>query len=841
VYVKRAIAIEAPVAIVLAIVLAILGAIGFLAYRSLSQIVGSVREESAPDLRLHSIKNLMVDLDDARNSVNAYNITSDTVYLKPYFDAISSVDGKLYELRQMPGHDSTSSAVIDSLEELIGRKFEVLDQLLVIRDDQWVDDALHRLAMSIKPETFTKVTEHTVEEPSLPTEEPKEVSSTATETIAEPQEKKKGISKVWDRIFGPKKTEEEPAVVTAPAPAPVRKEDPVERTPRVVTTTESYTVYPDISRQIASMRAREEKRLADQRGQELALADRDHRLTDSIRTLVTSFEESQRQDLAAKTAEADALASRTTRLIATFGGGAALLLVIAFWVIASGLKRSRAYNRVMAHARSRAENLARSKQEFLANMSHELRTPLHAITGFSENLLSRQLESKQRQEVETIHKAAVHLGGIINDILDLSKLDAGKLKLEHESVAIRRLLHEVGSWLRPSAEMKGIELITECDDSVPDVIRTDGMRLKQVLLNLAGNAVKFTNTGSVTTTATLVGDNLRIEVRDTGIGIPADKIESIFEGFSQAEASTTKRFGGTGLGLAITKRLVDLMGGSVSVQSTAGQGSVFTVLLPVEQGDFEIGEAPVKHRYDLSSLKVLAVDDESFNRKLLETMLTEEVKQLKVVSTGAETLESLADDKYDILLLDLRMPEMGGVEVVRALNGSTSGMKIVALTAVSETSELETARQAGIDHFLGKPFDKKSLLHKVAEVCGMAPIATNGEPPSFSLEELLEVGQGDPEFVREMVDLFIRTTADGMSDMRVAVAEGNWTQVRDIAHRLAPPCLHMKAGDLYNSLKQVEEAAPSKDVSLIRKIVAEASRQAETVLNQLAEHSRQPV
>lgn len=838
-YVKRTIAIEAPVAIVLAIVLAILGGIGFLAYRSLSQIVGSVREEAEPDLRLHSIKNLMVDLDDARNSVNAYNITSDTIYLKPYFQAIGSVDGKLYDLRQMPGNDSMSSQLIDSLEELIGRKFEVLDQLLVIRDDQWVDDALHRLAMSIKPETFTKVTEHTVEEPEQPKEEPREETSTPV-TVAEPKEEKKGISKVWDRIFGPKKTEEEPPVASTPTPAPVRREEPVARTPQVVTTTESYTVYPDISRQIASMRAREEQRLAGMREQELALADRDHRLTDSIRILVSTFEERQRQALATKTVEADALASRTTRLIATFGGAAALLLVIAFWVIASGLKKSRAYNRVMARARSRAENLARSKQEFLANMSHELRTPLHAITGFSENLLAQGLERKQRQEVETIHKAATHLGGIINDILDLSKLDAGKLKLEVEAVDPRRLLNEVESWLKPSAEVKGIEFHTHCDDSVPEVIIIDGMRLKQVLLNLAGNAVKFTSKGSVTTTARQVDGKLQIEVRDTGIGIPTDKIESIFEGFSQAEATTTKRFGGTGLGLAITQRLIDLMGGTISVQSTVNQGSVFIVLLPIEQGVALPSEVNPQLRYDLSALSILGVDDESFNRRLLETMLANEVKQLKVVASGAETLQSLANDRYDVLLLDLRMPEMGGIEVVQALNGNAPDMKVIALTAVSEQGELESARKAGIGHFLGKPFDKKSLLHKVAEVCGMAPMQTNGTTPSFSLDELLEVGQGDPEFVREMVDLFIRTTADGLSDMRVAVAEADWIRVRDIAHRLAPPCLHMKAGDLYNSLKQVEEAAPSQDAHLLRKIVAEASRHAEMVLNQLAEHSRQP-
>jgi signal transduction histidine kinase/HPt (histidine-containing phosphotransfer) domain-containing protein len=813
--VKRPVAIEAPVAIVLAVALVMLGAIGLLAYRSLDSIVSSVREEAQPDMRLVHVKALLANLDDARNSVNAYNITSDTGYLSPYFESIASIDDKLYVLRQMPGNDSTATQLIDSLEELVARKFEVLDAMLKLRDDVWVDEALRNLAVAMRPQTVTRVKQVPVQEAeeAAVTTQPEEEDVTLTVvTIPTETKEPKGIRKIWDRIFGSKdslESEPEPVVVSAAEP----EELPATTSPQpTVTTTESVTIYPDVRLRLATMRAEEKARLEERRQEELVLAARDHMIGDSIRVVVAAFERAQQNALATKTAAADALAVRTTRSIATFGIVAALLLVIAFGLTASALRRNRAYNRAMAEARKRAENLANSKQEFLANMSHELRTPLHAISGFSESLLTHMKPSPQREQVETIHKASQHLGGIINDILDLSKLDAGKLKLEDEPVDLHELLEEVKQWLEPAAAVKRVDLTVTCSDTVPNPVAADKLRLKQVLLNVAGNAVKFTDQGTVSLAAECDDRELRITISDTGIGIPADKISSIFEGFVQAEATTTKRFGGTGLGLTITKKLVDLMGGHIDVRSAPDEGSTFVIRLPLRQTAADHADSATGDRFDLSHLRILAADDEPFNRKLLETMLGPEVDALHVVDSGEAVLAALEVGAYDVLLLDLRMPGMGGIEVMRALNGNHPDLKVLALTAVTQKEELDVAGQAGITHFLGKPFDRGSLFRKVAELVGQTPSDEADEPP-FSLAELRHVANGDERFVREMTQLFIKSTEEGIQEITQARDAGDWRRVRDVAHRIAPSCLHMKADDLYALLKSIEAQADSSEPS----------------------------
>lgn len=843
--VKRRFAIEAPVAVVLLAVLAILGGIGFLAYKSLNQIVTSVREEAEPDMRLLRTKEVLADLEDARNSVNAYNITDDTAQLEPYFAAISSVDQKIYELRSLPGHDSTSRVLVDTLEELIGRKFEVLSRMLVLQDDQWVDQALYDLAMSIRPEKRERVVERPVE---VIAEEPKtEKSSDQKKEVAatpsSPQPEEKGIKKILKRVFGPK-TVEEPAGDVAEEPAseePVAEEEkPVKRSHRTVTETEIYTIYPDVRSQIATMRAEEEARLSERREKELALNARLTMLSDSIGVVVASFEDNQRQALAAKTTAADALATRTTRLITAFGLAAGLLLIIAFWGITVSLRRSRAYNQVMAEARARAEMLARSKEQFLANMSHELRTPLHAISGFSESLLSEKLGQRQREKVETIYKAADHLANIINDILDLSKLDAGKLKLEPEPTDIRKLLNEVSAWLEPSAQAKGIELNVICEDSVPTLIEADPMRLKQVLLNIAGNAVKFTNEGEVTLYVSAAADRFRVDVRDTGIGIPSDKIETIFHAFSQADASISKKYEGTGLGLAITRKLVQLMAGTISVESRLGEGSTFSVDVPMKAADESGVTLDPDEHYDLSGLSVLAVDDEAFNRQLLEAMLDNEVRHLTVVSLGSDVLKSLETRTYDVLLLDLRMPGMSGVEVAQALDGSHPDLKVLALTAVTQKDELDAALRAGVSHFLAKPFNKRALVRKIAELVGQAPTQEAHSEEPVRIDDLLEVGNGDPAFVREMIELFIRTTREGIEEMEAACDERDWQRVRNIAHRLAPPCGFMKADDLYDILKRIEERAESPNPASAAELLPLAARETSGVLSRLDEVLKQP-
>jgi len=838
---KRPGAFEVRVAGLLGVSILIIVGIGYLAYNSLNRIVTSVREEARPDLRLLKVKELLSDLDEARNSVSAYSITNDTAYLRPYYRAISSVDGKLSEVRKLPGGDSIGSILIDSIEEIIGQKFLVLDEVLALKGDDRVEAALLRLVARLQPNRAVTV------EPPPETENPTTLTEEEPQVIAEPVEESAEVAEpkrpgILQRVFTRKKGKHEEVAITdedAVDPPLIIRPEPLilPEEPRQPQST--ATVTPDVSRVIANVKKEEASRQAPIKEQELLLTARYQSLGDSMTVLITAFEDNERASLQAKTEEADLLAKKTSQQITAFAVAVVLLLLLAFWVIITNIRRLRSYNRVLSKARTRAENLAKAKQEFLSNMSHELRTPLHAITGFSDRLLEEKLSPAQSEAVQTINKAAGHLGGIINDILDLSKLEAGKLVLEQGPVEIRELLKEVGTWLTPTAEAKKIALKISCDDSVPRKVNSDPMRLRQILLNVAGNAVKFTEEGYVSIAATREEQGLHFTISDTGIGIPPEKLKDVFEGFTQADVSTSRKYGGSGLGLAITRRLVELMGGSISVESISGEGSIFRISLPSIETPLraeEETELPVG--FNLSKLSVIAVDDEPFNRKLLESMLGTEVRQLTVFASASEVIKELEHNTYDVLLLDLRMPGMSGSELVESLKEVKIALPpaVLALTAVTDRTELEKCHKAGIHHFLPKPFTKRGLVHHIAALWRELnkPARPVNGINGYSLEELYRVSNGDEDFVHEMVELFVKTTEDGLKEMQEAALKQDWLKVRDTAHRLAPPCAHMKADTLCNLMRRIETLASNgQDESKIRSLLAEVTAESKPLFDRL--------
>lgn len=377
--------------------------------------------------------------------------------------------------------------------------------------------------------------------------------------------------------------------------------------------------------------------------------------------------------------------------------------------------------------RDRAEQASAAKSDFLAVISHEIRTPLNAVISAANLLRRTRLDARQREQVSMLLDGGDVLMGLLNDVLDFSKIEAGKMRLEQAEMNVRGKLGALRRLWEPKAAVQGVRLTVEVGDDVPEVVLTDPLRFQQILFNLLSNAVKFTRDGSIRVIVGWDGaaSRLTAEVRDTGCGIAADKIDRIFDSFEQVSAGDTRRYGGTGLGLPIARRLAEAMGGALTVESAVGEGSAFRVAIRVEAVEDAPGRAApavpaAPAPVSLTGRSILAADDHEVNRRILALLLEPHDCRLTLVENGAEALEAARTESFDAVLMDMQMPVMDGLEATRRIrsgSGPNAATPIIALTANAMDVHRAAWDAAGVHAFLTKPIDAPLLVRTLGEAC----------------------------------------------------------------------------------------------------------------------------
>lgn len=498
--------------------------------------------------------------------------------------------------------------------------------------------------------------------------------------------------------------------------------------------------------------------------------------------------------------------------------------------------KAEAATRDLGESLKRAEAANIAKGDFLANMSHELRTPMNGVLGMASLLGDTALSEEQQEYVSTINSSGESLLMLLNDILDFSKIEAGALELEHIAYNLHDTIEKTSSLLRPQVEKKGIALRVECEASVPSYIWGDSGRMRQIIMNLMGNAIKFTDHGHVRLKASMQEhdgiDRLYVSVEDTGMGIPANKLSEIFEKFTQADASVTRKYGGTGLGLAITKQLVSLMGGELGVESAIGKGSTFWFAIPCkpaeaanEMATLELlrtmSRMPITQT-PISEARVLLVDDYRVNRIFAEKLLRKfGFKQIDTAEDGLDALMKYNENTYDIIFMDCQMPRMDGyITTLEVRSREASGLNhipIVAMTANAMVGDREKCLNAGMDDYLTKPL-RAEHLRKVLQTWfvlddakaaislekSKAETSQKAMESPVDMEQLRMFTDGDPEEEKALAELFLEQAQEMIVILEQSMGADQHEVWKSAAHRFKGSSGNLGAVPLHQLCKRAE-------------------------------------
>lgn len=506
---------------------------------------------------------------------------------------------------------------------------------------------------------------------------------------------------------------------------------------------------------------------------------------------------------------------------------ALLSLIIAFLFIINQGRNQERLIKGLNKSERRSKELANMQEQFLANMSHEIRTPMNSILGFTNLLKRTELNPMQREYIQNIHSAGENLLTLVNDILDLSKIEAGMMHVEETRFSLRSMVSSVGAMFIEKIREKDLKFNVSIDKDVPDILTGDAVRLTQVLVNLISNAVKFTDQGEITVYGQLLASSetdarIRLCVKDTGIGVAPEKRSAIFERFQQAELETTRRFGGTGLGLSIVKQLIEMQGGTIRLESELGKGSEFIVELNYKLPDlaqmYSEALAEQEEQVPLQKIRVLIAEDNYMNQQLVRHLMKSWSMDHLIVNTGLEAVEELRNNSYSIVLMDIQMPDMDGYTATSIIRKELDNdVPIIAMTAHAMVGEKEKCLQLGMNDYVSKPIKETVLYNIIARHAQHIP-EKNDHPAHIKLDYLHQLSGHDANFEKEILNQFIIQVPTELSQLEESINESDFDMVRRVAHSLKSTVGYVGlADDLHPYLEEIEKDAAVQNVAHFEK------------------------
>lgn len=669
--------------------------------RSLKIHAERVKKIDDPNYFISAWDRALVAIDNAGNEIFIYTSEGDSAALKRFDNIQSNLLLNLDTLRNLAGTNLVQKKLVDSLAILTDRRLE----LYLVRSYTVIDNS----DMNEFDEAKNKLEK-------APTNRKKNTveAKPITDPVKAQKQKAPEKTNVLRRFFSRRDKKNKNNTDTPQAT------NPVVETPKSTVTTKTLVEV------IEDLRNAELKKREENQKKVLSLVEEEKNTDRQIYNLTRLMEKLEINDTQSQIKDTSAsLEADTDRIMLLMGIGGTIFILTFIIIIQRDVSRSNKLQKQLDNARINAENLAKARQDFAANMSHEIRTPLNALVGFSEQLSKTPLNEQQKVMVDALGRSSHHLLNVINPVLDYSKLIAGKTELELVPFKLTEVLLDAKFLYEKMANEKGLKLIIEGSATI-DNLKGDVVKLRQVVYNLLSNAIKFTHQGHVKiTTQTISLENntvqLVLAIHDTGIGIPEDKRDSVFEEFTQADNSITRNYGGTGLGLNIVKRLVEMQNGSIGVSAGASGGSIFTVTVPYQIADtIATTQTPADQAISKTILQnqtVVVCDDEEMNRMLLTHILCQYGANVIEVENSNNLIKEIEQHKPVIVLLDLHMPGMGGFEAYSLLRANPDNAiaqtPVIAVTGNVVAGEKEKCLASGMKGFINKPFMEKQLMETI--------------------------------------------------------------------------------------------------------------------------------
>jgi signal transduction histidine kinase/CheY-like chemotaxis protein len=841
-----------------------------MAQKKLSQLSETVSVILEPNIKLLKLKEISSSLYNAEANVKAFTISRDTAYLRNYenyFDHLNtqldtllllSARGKIIDESSAKGKQKFS-AQIDSLRKLIIARIDLFSEYIELKTDDNSRDVLLKLIQKIKSK--------------------KPVVKNISEQKAKPPKKS-----FFSRLYSSKKKNEDVPVFVLPRVSL----DSVQR---------------NILKTITQTQLEEKTKESLQLSKEINITQREYLMMNHIFSLLNSMEEKELAEGIKRVQMATKETTTKISFISNWLTGIGLIFALIFsYFIYLDILKAKSYREQLFLTKWKAEKLAsqvaeeaklkaesdtqiaemamKAKQQFLSNMSHEIRTPMTAIIGFTKVVLKTDLSEKQKEYLNAIKTSGDSLIVLINDILDLAKVDSGKMFFEKTPFKMAESITTTLQLFEIKTQENNTELIVEYDQKIPEVLLGDPVRLRQIILNLMSNAVKFTSGGKINASVRLLKEDkeavtLEFAIADTGIGIPSAQIATIFENFQQASTGTSKMYGGTGLGLAIAKQLVESQGGSIAVKSKIGEGSTFSFIMSFQKTNdgmkenSEVQNTPSKSEAEPKNIKVLVTEDIALNQLLVKTLLDDFGFEHDIASNGKIAIEKLQNNDYDIILMDLQMPEMDGVEATDYIRNSMKlNIPIIALTANVTTADLEKCKAVGMNDYISKPVEEKILYQKIVDLVKKSAAAKSSEAKENSpliekvnsenkkseklkctdLSYLKQRTKSNQKLFVEMISLYLEQTPTILSTIKQSDADKDWPSLYKAVHKLIPSFAIMGINaDFENMAKKVQEYASNEQnvdeipslVILLDKICKQACEELTEVINALKDAEKE--